>query len=101
CFVVHPAVCGYPFAELCGTAVAFKLAQALEAPTAAEDIELVALATVADLMPLRDENRSLVRQGLAALANTSKPGVRALLEVSGTDPSSLDGGAVSFRLAPR
>jgi single-stranded-DNA-specific exonuclease len=101
CPIVHPTVCGYPFPDLCGTAVAFKLAQALAAPTAAEDVELVALATVADLMPLRDENRALVRQGLAALANTSKPGLRALLEVSDTDPSSLDAGALGFRLAPR
>ncbi len=100
CPIVHPAIGGYP-SELCGTAVAFKLAQALEAPTADEDLELVALATVADLMPLRGENRALVRRGLVALANTAKPGLRALLEVSGTDPSSLDAGAVGFRLAPR
>ncbi len=100
CPVVHPTLCGYP-GELCGTGVAFKLAQALEAPTAEEDIELVALATVADLMPLRGENRCLVRKGIAALANTSRLGLRALLEVSGTDPSSLDAHALSFRLAPR
>src|SRR5581483_4738070 len=101
CPTLHPALCGYPFHELCGTAVAFKLAQALPAPTAGDDVELVALATVADLMPLRGENRALVRQGLADMANTSKPGLRALLEVSGTDPSSLDAGALGFRLAPR
>jgi single-stranded-DNA-specific exonuclease len=101
CRIVHPGVCGYPCGELCGTAVAFKLAQALEAPSAEDDIELVALATVADLMPLRGENRTLVRRGLAALANTAKPGLRALLEVSRTDPSSLDAGALGFRLAPR
>ncbi len=99
--LVHPAVCGYPCTELCGTGVAFKLAQALEAPTAPEDLELVALATVADLMPLRGENRRLVREGLAALRNTSKPGLKALLEVSGTDPSGLDAHALGFRLAPR
>jgi single-stranded-DNA-specific exonuclease len=101
CPIVHPAVCAYPCAELCGTGVAFKLAQALGADTAEEDVELVALATVADLMPLRGENRRLVRQGLAALANTSKPGLRALLEVACTDPSSLDAHALGFRLAPR
>jgi single-stranded-DNA-specific exonuclease len=101
CRILHPGVCGYPFRDLCGTAVAFKLAQALGAPTADEDLELVALATVADLMPLRGENRALVRQGLAVMANTSKPGLRALLDVSGTDPSSLDAGALGFRLAPR
>ena len=101
CPTMHPVVCGYPFLELCGTAVAFKLAQALGAPTAGEDVELVALATVADLMPLRGENRALVRQGLAVMSNTSKPGLRALLEISRTDPSSLDAAALGFRLAPR
>jgi single-stranded-DNA-specific exonuclease len=81
--------------------VAFKLAQALAAPTADEDLELVALATVADLMPLRGENRGLVREGLRGLANTVKPGLRALMAVSRTDPSALDAHALGFRLAPR
>jgi single-stranded-DNA-specific exonuclease len=101
CAIVHPGVCGYPCEELCGTGVAYKLAQALGAATASEDIELVALATVADLMPLRGENRRLVKEGLHALANTAKPGLRALMSVSRTDPSGLDAGAVAFRLAPR
>ena len=101
CPIVHPGVCGYPFDGLCGTAVAYKLAQALGAPTAAEDVELVALATVADLVPLIDENRRLVREGLAALANTARPGLRALIAVSRADPSALDAGTLGFRLAPR
>jgi single-stranded-DNA-specific exonuclease len=101
CPLVHPGACGYPFAELCGSAVALKLAQALGAPTAGEDIELAALATVADLMPLRGENRRLVREGLRALASTAKRGLRALMEVAGADPSGLDAGVVAFRLAPR
>src|SRR5205807_5968417 len=99
--IVHPAICRYPFPDLCGTAVAYKLAQALEAGTAEEDLELVALATVADLMPLRGENRRLVREGMTALAGTAKPGLRALMEVAGTDPSALDAGVLGFRLAPR
>jgi single-stranded-DNA-specific exonuclease len=99
--IVHPAICGYPFPDLCGTAVAFKLAQALGAPTAADDIELVALATVADVVPLRGENRRLVRAGLRALANTGKPGLRALMAVARVDPGELDAGALGFRLAPR
>ena len=99
--IVHPAVCGYPCADICGTAVAFKLAQALGAPTAAEDIELVALATVADVVPLRGENRRLVREGLRALANTAKPGLRALMASAHVDPGDLDAGALGFRLAPR
>ena len=101
CPIVHPAVCGYPCAELCGAGVAYKLAQALGATTAEEDVELVALATVADLMPLRGENRRLVREGLAAMAGTAKPGLRALMEVARVDPSALDAHALGFRLAPR
>jgi single-stranded-DNA-specific exonuclease len=101
CPIVHPAVCGYPCPDLCGTAVAFKLAQALGARTADDDLELVALATVADLVPLAGENRRLVRAGLRALAATGKPGLRALMAVSRADPSALDAGTLGFRLAPR
>ncbi|HYB28591.1 MAG TPA: single-stranded-DNA-specific exonuclease RecJ [Solirubrobacteraceae bacterium] len=101
CEIVHPAVCGYPCPELCGTAVAHKVAQVLGAATAEEDLELVALATVADLMPLVGENRRLVREGLRALSRTARPGLRALMSVSGVDPSALDTHALAFRLAPR
>lgn len=101
CPIVHPALCHYPCATLCGTAVAYKLAAALGAPTAQDDLDLVALATVADLVPLAGENRRLVRQGLAALAATDKPGLRALMAVSRADPSALDTGTLGFRLAPR
>lgn len=101
CPIVHPAVCRYPAAELCGTGVAHKLAEALGAPTATDDLELVALATVADLMPLRGENRRLVREGLAQMAGTRRPGMRALMRVSRTDPSGLDASCLAFRLAPR
>ena len=61
----------------------------------------MALATVADLVPLAGENRRLVRQGLAALSATAKPGLRALMAVSRADPSALDTGTLGFRLAPR
>ncbi|MDE3134168.1 MAG: single-stranded-DNA-specific exonuclease RecJ [Acidobacteriota bacterium] len=101
CQIVHPAICRYPTAELCGTAVAHKLAEALGAPTAAEDLELVALATVADLMPLRGENRRIVREGLIQMAGTRRVGLRALMKVSRTDPSGLDASCLAFRLAPR
>jgi single-stranded-DNA-specific exonuclease len=101
CPIVHPGICGYPCPDLCGAAVAYKLAQALGALTAEADIELVALATVADLVPLRGENRRLVREGLLALGRTGRPGLRALLEVAGVDPSAVDAHALGFRLAPR
>lgn len=99
--IIHPGVCGYPFAALCGTAVAHKLAEALGAATVAADLELVALATVADLVPLTGENRRLVREGLAQMAGTARPGLVALMAVSRTDPSGLDATCLGFRLAPR
>jgi single-stranded-DNA-specific exonuclease len=101
CPILHPVVCDYPCPHLCGTGVAYKLAQALGAGTAEEDLELVALATVADLVALHGENRRLVRAGLAALASTGKPGLRALMAVSRADPSALDARTLGFRLAPR
>jgi single-stranded-DNA-specific exonuclease len=101
CPIVHPALCDYPCPTLCGAGVAYKLAAALEASTAEDDMDLVALATVADLVPLVGENRRLVRQGLSALAATGKPGLRALMAVSRADPSALDTGTLGFRLAPR
>jgi single-stranded-DNA-specific exonuclease len=101
CPIVHPALGGYPCPDLCGAGVAYKLAQALGAPTAEEDLELVALATVADLVPLRGENRRLVREGLRALSITTRPGLRALMAVAKVDPGAIDSGTVGFRLAPR
>jgi single-stranded-DNA-specific exonuclease len=64
-------------------------------------LDLVALATIADVVPLVDENRSLAIAGLRALARTAKPGLRALMQGAGVDPAGVDAGAVGFRLAPR
>jgi len=105
--LVHPALGGYPCPDLCAAGVAYKLAQALalgageDASSADDDLDLVALATIADLVPLRGENRRLVRAGLRALAATGKPGLRALMRVARADPSDLDARTVGFRLAPR
>jgi len=107
CPIVHPTVSGYPFGNLCAAGVALKLARALEATAGQdpelpeEDLDLVALATVADLVPLRGENRRLVREGLRVLARTSKPGLRALMAVANVDPARIDADALGFRLAPR
>src|SRR3954447_20731974 len=105
--IVHPALCGYPCAELCATGVAHKLAAALleaagRAPAGADaDLDVVALATVADCVPLRGENRRLVRDGLRALSATQRPGLRALMRIAKVDPSALDARSIGFRLAPR
>jgi single-stranded-DNA-specific exonuclease len=107
CPIVHPALGGYPFEELCAAAVTHKLAEALfriagrDPAELAEDLDLVGLATVADVVPLRGENRRLVREGLAALARTDKPGLRALMRVAGVERSAVNEHALGFRLAPR
>jgi single-stranded-DNA-specific exonuclease len=99
--IVHPAVCGYPYAQLCATAVAYKLVQGLQGRAPVEDLDLVALATIADVVPLLGENRALVRRGLRALASTTKPGLRALMAVARVDPSRVSERSVAFGLAPR
>ncbi|HEX6391510.1 MAG TPA: single-stranded-DNA-specific exonuclease RecJ [Solirubrobacteraceae bacterium] len=99
--IVHPAVCGYPCVDLCAAGVAYKLATLLIGSEADADLDLVALATVADCVPLLGENRRLVREGLAALAATPKPGLRALMRVARVDAGTLDARAIGFRLAPR
>jgi single-stranded-DNA-specific exonuclease len=105
--IVHPAVSGYPCAELCATAVAYKLAQAVFAAAGRDlaeleqDLDLVALATIADVVALVGENRTLVRRGLRALAATRKPGLRALMGVARVDPSHVNERSVAFALAPR
>ena len=102
CPILHPAISGYPFGELCATGVAYKLAAALHGPEAVEcELDLVALATVADLVPLRGENRALVRRGLAVARRARRPGIRALLAVSSVAPERLDEGDFAFRLGPR
>jgi single-stranded-DNA-specific exonuclease len=105
--IVHPAICGYPCRELCATAVAHKLARALwgamgrDASELDDDLDLVALATIADVVPLLGENRALVRRGLCALQSTTKPGLRALMAVAGVDSEKLNERSVGFALAPR
>lgn len=105
--IVHPALCGYPCPELCAAAVAHKLAQAIveaagrDPNELAPDLDLVALATVADVVPLLGENRALVRSGLRALSSTAKPGLRALMAVARVEPTSVDERAIGFALAPR
>jgi single-stranded-DNA-specific exonuclease len=124
CPILHPEISGYPFASLCGTAVAWKLASALQVesgvgspgtphevapgdPTpdstsrADFDLDLVALATVADVVPLVGENRSLVKRGLAEMRRTQRIGLRALIAGAKCEPTRLDEGDLAFRLAPR
>jgi len=103
------------YGDLCGAAIAFALVRVLaeraghDLEELVPDLDLVALATVSDLVPLRETNRALVRYGLRALGRTTKPGLRALLEVTGlaepgADPGAaepIEAGKVGFVLGPR
>jgi single-stranded-DNA-specific exonuclease len=104
CLVVGPYRGDYSFRELCGTGVVWKLGQALlgaDSEALARHLDLVAVATVADVVPLVDENRALAVAGLRQLARTQKPGLRELMRTARVDPASVDAGAIGFRLAPR
>lgn len=104
CPVVATRPSSYPFPELAGTGVAHRLAEALLGaghPLLDRHLDLVALATIADVVPLLDENRSLAAAGLRALARTQRPGLRALMRSARVDPAAIDSTAVGFRLGPR
>lgn len=102
CPILHPQISGYPFESLCGTAVAWKFSCALrEGGDLDGDLDLVALATVADLVPLVGENRSLVKRGLAEARRGRRVGLRALAAAAKCELSELDEGDLGFRLAPR
>ncbi|MBI5303130.1 MAG: single-stranded-DNA-specific exonuclease RecJ [Chloroflexi bacterium] len=114
--VVNPKQpgCPYPSKELSGVGVAFKLAQALmrveerapinksPAEISESDLyDLVALGTVADLVPVTGENRLLVKRGLEKLRQSERPGIQALLRQAGVRPETLDTGSIGFTLGPR
>jgi single-stranded-DNA-specific exonuclease len=96
-----------PWADLCGTGVAFKLVQALVPALGLPEnlplhlLDLVAIATVADVVPLTEENRVLVRYGLRELQETRWTGLRALVEVAGLAGRPVKAGHVAFVLGPR
>jgi single-stranded-DNA-specific exonuclease len=99
--------CGYPDKDLAAVGVAFKLALALARAAGKNEnfiwamMDLVALATVADVAPLRGENRVFVRYGLRMLADTRNIGMRALIRAAGLDGKQLTAGRIGFILAPR
>ena len=99
--------CDYPFKELCGVGLAYKVAQALAEQVGLPDhavyahMDLVALGTTADIVPLRDENRVLTKYGLAMIQQTKKPGLQALINAVGLNQKEIVTGHVVFGLAPR
>lgn len=110
--IINPKVenSGYPFRNLAGVGVAFKLAQALLARIGSREarshmeiqlLDLVALGTIADLVPLIGENRILVHHGLLQMEKTNHPGLSALLKECGLKDKSLKAGQIGFMVAPR
>ena len=100
----HRPDCRYPHKDLSGVGVAFKLASALCGSQ--EEIleaygDMVCLGTVADVMPLCGENRVFVDRGLKMLKDTQRPGIHALMELSGCDRNALTASSVGYTLAPR
>ncbi|MHC1715916.1 MAG: single-stranded-DNA-specific exonuclease RecJ [Acidaminococcaceae bacterium] len=103
----HQAGCGYPFKNLAGVGVAFKLCQALykekhnDAALWSEMLEFVAMGTVADIVPLIGENREIVKKGLAKMSETSSLGLRELMKICGCVDKTITAETVGFALAPR
>ncbi len=108
------AACKYPWKELSGAGIAFKLAQGLLRAEArvplskgrtpiSEDnlLDLVALGTVADLVPLTGENRAFVKKGLAQLRLAERPGIQAILRQAALKAESIDAGMIGYTLGPR
>ena len=101
CPVVNPLLGDYPYPSLCGAGVAWKLVQALTGGDAMEWVDIAALATVADVVPLTGENRAIVRMGLEAINRAPRIGVAALIEAAGLSERRIDASSVAFQLAPR
>ena len=99
--VLNPLLGAYPFRRLCGAGVALKLTEALLGRAAAERrIDLAAIATVADLVPLVEENRVIVAAGLPRISGTDRPGLQAMLTLAGIS-GGVSAGQVAYRIAPR
>ncbi len=115
CAFINPRQegCAFPFKSLAGVGVAFNLVMALRSrlresgfikgrgPNLKRFLDLVAIGTVSDMVPLVDENRVFVRYGLKELADTDRPGLIALKEVSGLRPGPVETHHIAFKLAPR
>jgi len=92
---------GYKFRDLAGVGVAYKLCQALTGEILVEDLDLVCLGTIADMVPLVEENRVIVKEGLSRFSGTKRTGIKALLETSGIKERKITSHFVSYILGPR
>ncbi len=105
--------CGYPFPEICGAVVAYKLVlallakkeetdwrEAMESELGLELLELAAFATIGDVMELRDENRIIVKSGMELMKHTRNIGLKALMQATGTDAAHIKPYTIGFVLGP-
>ncbi|QQZ10748.1 single-stranded-DNA-specific exonuclease RecJ [Heyndrickxia vini] len=101
--IVHPnhPESIYPFKELAGVGVAFKVAHALYGRVPEHLVDLASIGTIADLVPLRGENRLIVKHGLKKLAVTERPGLQALFEITKTKQSDINEETIGFVIGPR
>ncbi|MEH7273635.1 single-stranded-DNA-specific exonuclease RecJ [Neobacillus vireti] len=101
--IIHPKLpdSSYPFRELAGVGVAFKLAHALYGELPEHLLEIAVIGTIADLVSLKDENRLIVKKGLEKLKVTSNKGLKAIFKVASVDPQNINEETIGFTLAPR
>ena len=105
--IINPGMPGneYPFPHLCGAGLALKLVEGLYQlqgrPLPASLLELAALGTIADMVPLKDENRYLVKAGLQQLGLTTRPGLRAIYRSASLEDKAITEETVAFQIAPR
>ncbi|PWA10741.1 single-stranded-DNA-specific exonuclease RecJ [Pueribacillus theae] len=93
--------CSYPFKGLAGVGVAFKVAHALLGELPRDMLDLAAIGTVADLVPMKDENRKIVSEGIKLIGKRKKPGIDALLKVSGIQGNEINEELIGFAIGPR
>ncbi len=101
--IIHPRKPGghYPFGELAGVGVAFKVAHALLGELPKHLLEFAVIGTISDLVPLKDENRLIASLGLKAMQNTTNPGLRALLQIAGMEDKEITEETIGFAIGPR
>ncbi len=101
--IIHPRLKGglYPFGELAGVGVAFKVAHALLGRVPEHLLDIAVIGTIADLVPLHDENRLLAIRGLEKLQHTKRPGLLALFQVANVQQHAANEESVGFSIAPR
>ncbi len=108
CLIINPKqeACGYPFSDLAGCGVAFKLVCALQRKSGQDKsflkdvLDLVAIGTIGDIVPLVDENRTLVKYGLKAIRNTRRKGLLKLFEMMALKPATIDADNIAYVLVP-